>query len=140
MKYATTILLALLVSLAGMHFTLSAHYCSGEIAAVKFSLSGKTASCGMEADNENKTFPGTGISSRCCENNFMVYSVDNQYAPSQLHYKTTIQNPVKNFLITAVLPYHHIQQYFATFSPTDSPPGNCMTSAVRVTEICVFRI
>lgn len=94
----------------------------------------------MEPGEHNKAFPGTRISSRCCEDESIIYSVDNQYAPSKLLYRTIPQNLVLSFNITTILTYHFTHQSIASNSATGSPPGNLMTSAVNVSEICVFRI
>ena len=55
MKKTVTILSAFLILLSGVHFTIATHYCNERLAGTKISLSGKTASCGMESPEK----PGT---------------------------------------------------------------------------------
>jgi len=50
MRKLSSISLAILILLAGMHITIATHFCGGEIAATKVSLAGIAASCGMESD------------------------------------------------------------------------------------------
>jgi hypothetical protein len=77
MKRIFSILFASLILLSGLHFTVASHICCGQLAAVKYSVSGEKASCGMEEVNY---YPANGvIHSDCCKNNITVCASDGNY-------------------------------------------------------------
>ena len=136
MKKVFAILFACLILLSGMHFTVATHYCCGEIAATKVSLSGSMASCGMITDVPNAS-SGTSISTRCCENEVFVYAVESNYAPSVFH-----ANVAHTLQDTTVIPESTFHTYdrSVAIQTNVSPPDHYATSAVSIADICVFRI
>jgi len=139
MKKFLTIPLALLILLSGMHFTIATHLCGGEIAETKVSLSGKEASCGMVSDEKSKPSSETSFNSDCCENEFSIYSTDNNYFPSEFHVKEITQNILHVFYIPENFSFHPNFPLFANLTNV-SPPDNFMANAVSGVYICVFRI
>lgn len=139
MKKFLTIPLALLILLSGMHFTIAAHVCGGEIAGTKVSLSGKEASCGMASDEKSKPSSETSFNSDCCENAFTIYSTDNNYSPSEFHVKEITQNILHVFYIPEGFTFHSNFPLLKNFTNV-SPPDNFMANAVSMANICVFRI
>jgi hypothetical protein len=139
MKKFFSIPLALLILLSGMHFTISTHFCGGKIAATKISITGKEASCGMTHDTKSKASSETSIASDCCENEFSVYSVDNNYSPSSFHIKEITQNILHIFYIPEGFSFHSIFPLLTKFTNV-SPPDNFAANTVNMANICVFRI
>lgn len=138
MKKLFSIPFALLILLAGMHLSISTHICGKEVAAVKWSFSGKEATCGMETDAQTCPKPA-GIHSNCCHNEIAVYSVDNNYVPSSLEFKKVINTLLLVFFIPADLTSHSFIAS-STVSTNVSPPDQALTSDVNLADICVFRI
>jgi len=139
MKKYYTILLALLILFSGMHFSIATHFCGGEIAATKVSISGKEASCGMTHDVNPIASSVTHLASNCCENKISVYSVDNNYSPSAFQYKEISQNILHVFYIPDGFSFH--SNYPSLTNLTNvSPPDNDMANAVSLADICVLRV
>lgn len=81
MKRVISILLSLMILLSGIHLTVASHICCGELAAVKWSVTGAKASCGME--DQSAPCPGTGaLDTDCCKNHVSKCSSDENYFPS----------------------------------------------------------
>ena len=139
MKKFFTIPLALLILLSGMHFTIATHFCGGEIAATKVSLSGREASCGMISDHRSNNSTETQISSKCCDNEFAVYKTDSDYSPSAFHFKEITQNILHEFQIPEVFSFHSTLSLL-TNRANVSPPDCYLANAVSMADICVFRI
>jgi hypothetical protein len=122
-----------------MNFTVATHYCGGKIAATKVSFTGEEASCGMISDHKTDNPGETQISSKCCDDEIAVYKIDSDYSPSSFHFNDISQNILQEF---------HIPPGFAFQSPVSlltipanvSPPDCFMANAVRMANICVFRI
>lgn len=128
--------------LAGMlHFSVARHYCGGNLAATKVSLSGALANCGMEDTEGNCPYDHSGdlIESHCCEDVLMEYGLDNNYTPAAkavAEFSTTkIAIPDLSF-VSPVRFTDNQSQPWADISP----PGLLMTSSVDLTEIRVLRI
>jgi len=141
MKKFLSISFSLLILVSGLQLTISTHYCGGEIAASKLSVSGKLASCGMEAPVPVKQCPSTGthLGSNCCNTKVSVFAIDNNYPPSFSDFKSFSKNILQVFDIPVS---YHIQSLsvLSLYSANVSPPGNFMVSAVSLPDICVFRI
>lgn len=80
MKKLLSILSALLILISGMHFTISAHICGGQVSAVKWSFGGDKASCDMH--ESNLPDDTTIIDVDCCHNTDMTVSTDKNYSHS----------------------------------------------------------
>jgi hypothetical protein len=135
----TSILLAFLLVLTGIHLSVSSHFCSGQLAGVKVSLIGKDASCGMEG-KASASFPADKlIKSHCCTNELTTLSVDSNYSPSFTKSLHILQK------VTPIYGVHpgEIDKLLTSYKNPClilSPPGIYQTSAVELEEICVFRI
>jgi len=139
MKKLFCISFAFLILLSGMHLSVATHFCGGEIAAVKWSFSGKKATCGMENSNSPCPAAHYTIASNCCHNKVAVYTVDNNYTPSSFQIKELSQNVLQVFYIPVSLLYHPLTTSIPLFTNVN-PPGELLTSTVSLTDICVFRI
>lgn len=138
MKKALSIVFALLILFSGMHLSVATHYCGGERVAVKWSMTGVKATCGMEhIQTDCANHPN--VTSNCCRDEVSVYSVDSNYHPSsfQLHQKekTLSQDffiPVSLFRSASTL----VATLFQAITPRDKLP----VSRVLLERICIFRI
>ncbi|MBU1010660.1 MAG: hypothetical protein KKD74_11030 [Bacteroidetes bacterium] len=138
MKKIFSILVIFLILVSGMHFTVATHICGGEVAARKWSFTGKTATCGMESPEESCPMHG-GIDSNCCQNKITTFVVDNNYNKSvsqnlEVHEKVKLvfAIPISLFTNTAKL---NFTTYFNI-----KPPDDLIVSNVILSKICVFRI
>jgi hypothetical protein len=138
MKKLFSISFALLIFLSGMHFSIATHICGGEVAAVKWSFSGEKATCGME--NPKQTCPArNSIASNCCQNEIVVYAVDNNYNPSSYQIKEVTKNLLQVFYVpVSISLYSFIAEN--SLSSNTIPPDIALTSAVSLADICIFRI
>ena len=138
MKKILSILFAFLILLSGMHLSVATHICGGEVAEVKWTFTGEKASCGME--HKNQTCPvRNGIKSNCCRNEVSVYSVDSNYSPSVFHICKISNNISQVFTVPVSLGTQSLLASHLLCS-SNEPPGKLLTSAVLLSNICVFRI
>ena len=139
MKKLLSISIAFLMLLSGLQLTISRHYCGGELAQSKVSLTGHLASCGMETATDDCTQPGNHVQSSCCDNKVSVYAVDQNFTPSFSDFHSFAQNVLQVFIVpesTSIRSFTAIN-----LSCTDtSPPENLLVDAVSLPKICVFRI
>jgi len=138
MKKLFSISFALLILLSGMHLSISTHFCGGQIAAVRWSLSGEKATCGME--NSKSAIPcEKEIMTNCCHNEEASLTVDNNYSPTSFHITDVIKKVSQVYAVpVSLIPYH--STYFSTFYTDVSPPDKTIANAVSLADICVFRI
>lgn len=139
MKKLFSISIALLMLLSGMQLTISRHYCGGELADLKVSLTGHTASCGMENGTEGCPQPGDQIKSHCCNNQVSVYAVDHNFAPSFSEFKTFGQPVLQVFILAEIRNFDALTAYNRIYTDV-SPPPNWLVSDVNLPGIGVFRI
>ena len=139
MKKVFTITVAILLVLSGMHITIAAHFCGGELAATRVSVTGEVASCGMIHKEIPNASSETSFSSNCCENEISIYSVESNYAPSAFHFKEITQNIFHELYIPEG---YSFQSNFSSIieSANTSPPDSYLANAVSIADICVFRI
>jgi len=137
MKKIFSIVFALLILFSGMHVSFATHICGGELAAMKLSFSGQKASCGMP---ESKTDCGANgnVKSNCCHNNVAIYSVDKNYNPSTIEFKSFSNNLIQAFVIPVSLIINNSKLIIQNSNVF--PPGNQLATNVSLTDICVFRI
>ncbi|MFA6922627.1 MAG: hypothetical protein WC223_00090 [Bacteroidales bacterium] len=132
-KKILSILFALLIVISVLHISFAVHFCCEELVAVKISFEGRKASCGMESSA--KTCPShNSISSICCSDKIFVYTVENNYIPASLQIQENINQILLNFLCIP-LRFEYNNSY-----GNNSPPGSLLTSAVKLSDICVFRL
>jgi hypothetical protein len=139
MKKIFSISLSLLMLMAMLHFSVATHYCHGNIAASKISLSGKPASCGMENGQKDLPLSGTHFSSLCCDDAMVYPGISSNYAPSFSDKIESYQNSFQILSIPVGLPVLH-QLVLQPIYTSVSPPGVLMSTNVDLSDICVFRI
>jgi hypothetical protein len=139
MKKAFSISLAFLVLLTIIHFSIAMHYCGGKLAAVKYSLTGEKATCGMEEKDE-VPFPfNNSIRSHCCEDELTSYSITDYYLPaSQLIHKV-VQNysSVNSGQFNKSL---HSSLFNEDIKNSYNPPRNLPFADVKIDFLCTYRI
>jgi len=122
---------------SGMKISIDHHYCGGNLAATKVSLTGKLASCGME-EQEHTCSNQPSIDKNCCEDHLAYFGINTRYLPE--YFKLSPLSPVKD--ITAFPAYNVILDYSGinNFTSWVLPPGDKIKSGLSLSEICVFRI
>lgn len=139
MKKVLTILIAVILLASGMQVSVDRHYCGGNLADVSISITGKLASCGMESTNQSCPADGLLLRNHCCEDVVTFFSIDNNYTPSFTFLPET-QNDNLNIFVIPVGLNNSPEASITSFFSDISPPGNLMSTAVDLTNICVFRI
>lgn len=122
-----------------MHITIATHFCGGRFAASKVSFTGELASCGMENSTDNAPIQGKQIDTKCCDDNILTYSVDNNFSPSN----SVIVEYFKTILQDLTIPVSVSLQSFISANSVALnvfPPGKLKVSSVNLSDICVFRI
>jgi hypothetical protein len=140
-KKVFSILTVIILITSMLHVSVARHYCGGELAASKISLSGVLASCGMEGTEEScpLDFSGDHLKSHCCDDVVTFFSVNNIYTQSQ----NVISETYRFTLHVLEMPIAYVVQsnYNSSLIISDvSPPGLLLSTSVDLTDICVFRI
>lgn len=137
MKKIFTILFLPLILAAGIQVSIDHHYCGGNLAATKVSLTGKLASCGME-EQEHSCSNQPSVDNNCCEDQLVYFGINTKYVPE--YFKLSPPSPVKDipaFTATNItLNYSEIKN----FTSWVLPAGDKIKSGLSLSEICVFRI
>jgi hypothetical protein len=139
MKKAVSIVFATLILISGMNFSIATHFCGGEIASKKLSLSGSAASCGMEDTEQEDCSVSDEYNSNCCKNTIDTYSLDSNYE----NFTFKITEVTKNLLNDLYIPVGIVFNSIQTSTSNNygvSPPDLPSTSAVSLDRICIFRI
>jgi len=139
MKKILSISVALLMLLSGLQLTISHHYCGGELADTKVSVTGHVASCGMEGETDDCAQPGAHVESHCCNNQVSVYTVDHNFAPSVTEFKTFEQPVLQVFILPEIQDFNALTAYNRIYTDV-SPPPNWLVNDVNLSDIGVFRI
>lgn len=122
-----------------LHFSVATHYCMGEIAASKISLSGSLANCGMENDENVLPSTGTYYTEHCCDNVLVFCGINGGYLPSFNFVPESFNNDFQVFSLPADLNMSSIASYHSGFTCLN-PPGVSLSHNVDLATICVFRI
>jgi len=138
-KKVTSISLVLLMLAAMFHISVATHYCGGQIAASKVTITGKLASCGMESPEKELPFPGESFSKHCCDDVITLCETDSNYMPSFSFVPESYQNDFQILLALTVLSNNSFTG-LDSFYTNVSPPGALMSTDVDLSGICVFRI
>jgi hypothetical protein len=138
-KKGFSISLVLLLLTAMLHLSVATHYCGGNVAALKVSLSGKLASCGMECSEKDFPLPGTHFITHCCEDVLTFYGIDSNYTPSFSVVPSSYQYNFQVFNIPVGLPVHSSEGLTSLYTNV-SPPDALMSTSVDLSDICVLRI
>lgn len=121
-----------------MHFTIATHICGGEVAARKWSFTGKSATCGMESPEESCPMHGD-IDSNCCQNKVTTFVIDNNYNKS-VSQNLEIINKINLLYAIPISLFTKTTKFYFTTSLNIKPPDKSIASDVILSKICVFRI
>lgn len=137
MKGIFSILVAIVMLASGTTVSIDKHYCGGELAATKISVSGKLASCGMETvQHHNPNQPL--IDNKCCDDQLTSYLISNIFLPEfpglscLTHSKIIPSVNECNIMFRGPDMAVNFTRMF--------PPGEKLKPAPALSEICVYRI
>jgi hypothetical protein len=139
MKKVLSISLSIMMLFALLHISVATHYCGGYYAASTISLSGKLASCGMEADHSDHPLTGTVISRHCCDNVLRYYCIGGNYYPSFSTVPESYQNNFQVMHLYAEVPLFSANNIKSPHANV-SPPGVYLPNIVDLSEICTLLI
>lgn len=137
MKKAFSIFFALIIILSGLHFSIAAHYCGGELTAFKLSVDQEKASCGMCAHVSSSV--ASVDMEGCCQDAMSVLNVDHNYQLSQFQLASVVSWIVQVFAVPShigLLQPNVASPLYANIHP----PGDDSVAGVNLADICVFRI
>jgi hypothetical protein len=137
MKGIFTILIVVVMLASEMTVSIDRHYCDGELAGIKISVSGKLASCGMEkVHNEYPDQPY--MDNKCCDDQLTFYRISSKYLPE--YFKLSYTTDFKD--ITSVSECNSLfrDPCIDVYRAWELPPGDKFKSAPSLSEICVYRI
>ncbi|MDP4278387.1 MAG: hypothetical protein Q8914_12250 [Bacteroidota bacterium] len=138
MKKVLSIVLALVVLFSGLHVSMATHRCCGLIAAVKWSVTGEKATCGMEQDNAGCPLQNR-FTSNCCQDYVSVCTVDHQYTPSHFLLKK-VTLPLIQLINQPVRASAEIFSTSHLLCTNNHPREKLCFNSVFLESICVFRI
>lgn len=140
-KKILSILIAFLILLSLMQFTIATHYCGGDGETfVKFSITGELASCGMESCDDKYSAQEKYFEKTCCNDNISVLAVYNNFAPLFTNFTVFALHVLKIYIIPVNIEIHSLIAIVNSSSADVSPPGNFLVRAVSLPIICVFLI
>jgi hypothetical protein len=137
MRKILSIPLFVLILFSGITVNFSTHFCGGSVAAVKVSLNGELATCGMESKNDAKSKEDL-YRNHCCEDVTASYSLSCNYIPS-FHFDNDLFRNID--FVTEIPAHNSIKDIFKISSyETIRPPGTYSPNNVDRQVICVFLI
>lgn len=139
MRKVLSILFALLILISGLHLTVASHICGGELAAVKWSVTGAKATCGME-EGTAPSCPANGeMNTNCCKNIVTSCTADSNYFPVAQAAKVVpvVLTPLFTDLSFVPAPSPSIDK---TYHSMVGPPVLENWNSVDQTIVCVFII
>jgi len=136
MKKGVSILLIFIILATGMHPFLSAHLCSGQVAAIKVSFSGEKATCGMPQEAPPDSL-GPSIQSDCCKDVLAEFSLPSKFVVPEFDYLKIFQGFLIFFFSSdrVISPITSSGEIMA-FS---SPPESILKTCINLAFLCVLR-
>ena len=139
MKKFFSISLVLLILTVNLHLTVATHYCGGNVAALKVSLTGKLASCGLECMEKDYPSTETNLFRHCCHDFVTLCATDNNYAPSFRVIPNLYRYNLQVFNIPKGLPLYPYAVFTSIYTNV-SPHDEFISTSVDLSDICIFRI
>ena len=138
MKKILSIPIIILILFSGITINFATHYCAGSVAAVKVSLDGELATCGMERNGDNQSNEDL-FRKHCCEDVTASYSLSCNYIPSYPVINELHQEVI--FVTDVPADYtKYIDNLFLTSYETIRPPGTYCANRVDLQILCISRI
>ena len=105
----------------------------------KISLSGKSVSCCMQAENSKDPMHEVLFSSVCCKDTFTFFAVDSKFTITNALVSKFLQGSSQIFISPCEisLDFSPLSELAGTGA---GPPGHLMSTSVDLADICVFRI
>lgn len=118
MKIAFSIILSLIFLITSSGFVISSHLCGGKKVKTEFGLTINKVSCGMDKERNN-CVKGTQMQSSCCQNQFRLVQIDEDYTQQYNKVEFNKEYAVALFtVITHLFPEKSIQQaFYSDYSP-----------------------
>lgn len=138
MKKGFTILIAFIMLASGIRVSINLHYCGGQLAEAKVSLSGSPASCGMETHEDSCTDLLSAVEN-CCEDQSTLLGVSSNYIPEYFNHLF----PANAKEIPSFSRYDERSGYTTALNLYSSvlPPGDhLLKTEPLLSMICVLRI
>ncbi len=137
MRSLLAIPLILMVSFTGIRIDYSAHLCGGIQVASVLSLSGKSASCGME-DFRSEAPAEPVLKNHCCDNVGFSFAFSNKYVPPSPIVTDGNHNSLCNGILC--LPGMALTSNYIPVATNIRPPGGCHPNSVAIESLCILRI
>ena len=139
MKKVFSILFASIIFLSGMNLTFVTHLCGGEVSTVKLSFVHENASCGMCGEKQTTSNYKTINTKGCCKDEITFCIFENNYSPSTFQITEPTDQSFQIFCISETIGDHFFNatSYVNTYIQS---PGNYISRAVSLSDICVFLI
>jgi hypothetical protein len=138
MKTVGAIPLIVLLLFTGINVSVSTHYCCGQVAGKKVSLTGEQASCGMENVAGSKSYRNI-FATHCCDNVTSTCFFSSNYFPS-LYSDDSFEVKGTDLFNLPSDYMSYGEPFISNLHVEGSPPGILFASDVLLSSICVFRI
>lgn len=138
MKKIASILLASLLLLSGVNFSVANHICGGKLVAVKLSFDHEKASCGMKSDYQASS-SDLSFKKDCCHDNIQTLLVDKQYKPSKAEFHKVFFSVISLLF----LPVEFVLNQYklsSDLTAENAPPNVALRQNVSLSQLCVFII
>ena len=139
MKTILSIPLALLILFTGINVNIASHYCGGNLSAVKVSLNGELASCGMEQQSGAKHSEDL-FSRHCCDDVLSSFCISTNYVPASYCSIPCTGQEISHTFITQDQLFISQPFHVSVLSGSSRPPGGYSPSDVEQQVICIFQI
>ncbi len=137
MKKAATVFIAIILVVSGMNLSIDRHFCSGNLVAVKLSVTGQHATCGMTQVSDDMAGPQS-VNKKCCDDQFRELSISGNYYPEHFHIPQIFPAGSKILLPSPMITCGSLP---VSFNPEkEPPPGSCPLFSLSQPQSCVFRI
>jgi hypothetical protein len=139
MKFFLSILFSASILVSGTGIRIATHYCGGDLAATRVSLTGVLASCGMEGcDIDHSTLERT-FTNLCCKNHISSYFLSDYSGSSVLAMNQPVTEINQLFNIH-VIPGCSFGTLINRIANPKPPPGALFSSHISSPSLCIFRI
>lgn len=137
MKGIFSILFSLVLLVPSVRISVDRHYCHGELADVKISLSGEKASCGME--ETDSPYQGMPVfTGKCCEDHVTLLNLNSGDYPGPSSSGAQFISKDNTGEVTGCF-NSSTPDRPVYFSPVN-PPGLFPHAGPKQTVLCLFRI
>ena len=138
MKKIFSIAVTTIILISGMHLAVAKHYCQGELAAMRITLIGENATCGMEESTAFDSHVIDGFSAKCCSNESTPMGVDQNYDSFHQEFNTLRSLSLFTYVPSELV--FSIQNSSIYNFKSIIPPDNVLAGPKGPADICVFRI